>query len=161
MRLTAVVYIAALRARAIIFDKISQRLRFLCSSNALTEDFTHLSLAPFLDQLEKLLLDVQEDGSILIDKDLVVFTDDGDGVLDEAEIHAVSELEKYEQHLMTKEYKRMDGTGIKHYRRVIRAELYEPDINSTNHQATAKQFCSCKHGQVVCSTAYTRTWVTT
>jgi len=30
-----------------------------------------LSLAPFLDQLEKLLLDVQEDGSILIDKDLI------------------------------------------------------------------------------------------
>ena len=58
MRLTTVVYIAALRARAIIFDKISQRLRFLCNSNALTEDFTHLSLAPFLDQLEKLLLNV-------------------------------------------------------------------------------------------------------
>ena len=136
VRLTAVVYVAALRARAIIFDKISQRLRFLCNSNELSDDFTHLSLAPFLDQLETFLLAVKEDGSILIDKDLVVF--ENESGLDAAERSAVVALEEYEQHLLTKPYNRMDGTGIKKYRTVIRAELYDPDVNSTNYQATTK-----------------------
>ena len=134
VRLGTPIFVAALRARAIVYDKISQRLRYLCNSNEVGPSFTHLHMGPFLDQLERLLLEVQKDGSVLMQEDLEVFEKEDD--MDDAALAAVDALHKYEAYLNQREYKQVDETPVACYLQVIRSELYDPPEHSTNFQAT-------------------------
>ena len=136
VRLGSVVYVAALRARAIVFDKIAQRLRFLCNSKKVGLSFTHLHLSAFLNQLEKLLLRVQDDGSILMDPGLVVFGLEED--MEEEAKEAVAALDEYEKHLCQKPYSTVGGGKVEGYLATIRENMYSPAPGTTNAQATLK-----------------------
>ena len=121
-KLTSNVFIGMLRARAIVKHRISGPFRFLSNSNDLP-DFDSTDMSQYMDHLEDVLLQVEKDGNVLLDRNFVVF----DGC---------DELDLWEEEAKERGYDAMDGTGlINFYEDTIMQELYSPE-DETNREAT-------------------------
>ena len=135
-KLTSVVFVGMLRARAIIKHKISAPFRFLSNSNDL-KGFDSTDMSQYMDKLEDVLLRAKEDGRVLMDEALEVF----DGC---------EELEQWENESKAHRYNDMNGIEIKNfYDDTVLCELYNPR-DETNKQELTTALCSCKSGRRAC-----------
>jgi hypothetical protein len=121
-KLTSCTFIGMLRARAVVKHKISAPFRFLSNSNDLL-DFDSSDMAEYMDHLEDVLLQIEKDGSVLLNKDFDLF----DGC---------DELSQWEKEMSEQIYESRDKSVlIGFYEDTILCELYGP-VDETNKEAT-------------------------
>ena len=112
--------IAAIRARAIFFEKVISPLRFFTNSTDL--GFSPVDMGRPLAGLCQFLLQAQDDGSMFMDKALDIFAGFEDGNQDEGNTYS-----EWKGHLANRMGKTIDGSHKVNISDLIDSALYTPE----------------------------------
>ena len=123
VRLTSRLFVAALRARAIVQHKISAPFRFISNADKMAH-IDHLGIAKYMDQLEKFLLKVVDDSDCtdFMDEDYKVFS-------------GCEQLDEYFTDLETRTYYTNNGQKKEGFYLKLLGEMYDP-IDETNDECS-------------------------